>query len=315
MYSAATNGINMLKSLARQLPIIEHWFRLFHDVGRMRQDMQSIRETITDLTDINRRSLDITIECYLNTVFHENGDYVTTRRMNRFGYQVYSQNDEDGIIEEIFNRIGTTNKSFVEFGAGDGMSSNTTYLLLKDWTGVWIEARPDYIERIKSQFGSLISTKKLRVEQAFITAENIEWLLNEFGVPKEFDLLSIDIDGNDYWVWRAIEKFRPRAVVIEYNALFRPRDKWVMKYNPQHVWDGSSYQGASLKSLEILGEQKGYKLVGCNFIGVNAFFVREDLVGDKFFRPFTAESQYEPPRYYLYRRSGHRRQFREFETI
>lgn len=257
----------------------------------------------------------IVFEEYLRKELYENDRYADPRKLNRFEYQVFSQHYEDGIIDEIFKRIGTTNRSFVEFGAGDGVENNSVHLLLKDWTGHWMEGSRDHVKSIGRKFRQPISEKKLSIRQAFITAENIEGLLDEMNLPEEFDLLSIDLDGNDYWVWKAIKKYRPRVVIVEYNPLFRPDTKWVMKYNPMHLWDRTTYYGASLKSLELLGDEKGYSLVGCEFSGTNAFFVREGLVDDKFQEPFTAENHYEPTRPYYAKRIGHKRDFGDFESI
>lgn len=112
-------------------------------------------------------------------------------------------------------------------------------------------------------------------------------------------------------VWKAIHNYHPRVVIIEYNALFPPDVEYVIKYNPDFIWNWSSYFGASLKALEILGSEKKYKLIGCNFSGVNAFFVRENLE-DKFLEPFTAENHYEPFKFYLKTKIGHQRDFGEF---
>jgi len=293
--------------MLRNLPIIKQ-FLLFRDTIR------NINNEITDIKTeiINIRS--INIDTYIQKHMYENPRYQDAKRLNRFEYQVYSQNGEDGIITEIFERIGITNKFFVEFGASVLMN-NTTLLLLKNWTGVWIEAVPDITEGIKAKHRALIENKRLLIKNAFVDSENIEKLFKELNVPEEFDLLSIDIDGNDYWIWKAIENYRPRVVVIEYNAKFGPDMKWVMKYNPNHRWSGTCYHGASLKSLEMLGLTKGYKLVGCDFNGVNAFFVRENLIGEKFLAPFTAENHYEPPRYYLARQVGHARDLADFESV
>jgi hypothetical protein len=252
------------------------------------------------------------IERHMSEAKYKNG-----KRLNRFAYQGYSQNGEDGIIAEIFKRIGTTNCYFVEFGAGgDGLENNTAYLLLKKWRGCWIEGNPESVDNIRKRYKTLIKKGRLLIKRAFITAENIERLFREVRVPEELDLLSIDVDGNDYWVWKAINHFRPRVVVIEYNGLFRPDVRWVMKYNSKHVWNGvTGFFGASLKSLEILGKKKGYSLVGCNFQGSNAFFVRDDLVKNKFLSPFTAENHFEPSRLHLVRRYGIKRDFGEFENI
>jgi uncharacterized coiled-coil protein SlyX len=143
-----------------------------------------------------------------------------------------------------------------------------------------------------------MQNKPVAVRAAFVTTENINELLAEANVPPEFDLLSIDIDGNDYWIWQALTDYSPRAVIIEYNASFRPPRAWTMPYNPQHSWDGSNYYGVSLSALEKLGRQKGYRLVGCSSLGVNAFFVRADLVAGKFPNAEAgARYHYRPPRY------------------
>lgn len=134
-------------------------------------------------------------------------------------------------------------------------------------------------------------------------------LLAQLEVKSEFDLLSLDIDRNTYFVWAALEKFRPRVVVIEYNATFPPDVAWTVDYDAERGWNETMYQGASLKSLEILGRKMGYALVGCDLHGVNAFFVREDLCAEHFATPFTAENHFEPARYWLIRREGHPRCF------
>lgn len=127
-------------------------------------------------------------------------------------------------------------------------------------------------------------------------------------MPKSFDLLSIDIDRNDYYVWIAIRSFSPHVVAIEYNATSPPGVDWAVDYVPDTQWDGTSHYGASLSALERLGREKGYVLVGCNLLGSTAFFVRQELVGTKFAGPFTTENHYQPPRYYLvWYKGGHNR--------
>jgi hypothetical protein len=256
----------------------------------------------------------ILIDQYIQDNLFNNPKYVNPKKLTRHEYQVYSQNGEDGIIQEIFKRIGITNKFFVEFGVDDKIECNTLLLLIQGWRGCWLDGDEKQIEFIKEKFEQLVNEKKLSVEKTFITAENIENTFSSLKVPKVFDLLSIDIDGNDYWVWKAISKYSPRVVVIEYNSMFQPHIEFTVSYDPNKKFVVQSHFGASLKSLEILGSQKGYKLVACNFTGGNAFFVRDDLVGNKFAEPFTAENHYEPPRYFLTRRVGHkRRDFGRFE--
>ena len=224
--------------------------------------------------------------------------YNRPRRLERHGFKSFSQNDEDGILQEIFRRIGTANRTFVEFGVQDGLQTNTRLLLYQGWRGLWIEADSAACAKINGSFAAEIGAQQLQVLNNFVTAENIAGLIDSSRLG-DLDLLSIDIDGNDYWIWNALQP-KPRVVVVEYNARFRPPTKWVMKYNPKHQWNYSDYHGASLESLSVLARQKGYWLFGCCLAGVNAFFVRDDLLKDQFEAP-DAAALYNPPRYYMQR--------------
>jgi len=233
------------------------------------------------------------------TRLREGERYKSPKSLVRYGDKIYSQNDEDGIINEIFTRIGTTNNTFVEFGIGDGLENNTLALLFGDWNGLWIEASPKSVKAIEKHFHEIISGGRLKIVESFITKDNINALISENISDDEVDLLSIDIDGNDYHVLNAIECISPRVIVAEYNSKFTPPSVYCMDYDENHIWQGDDCGGASLKFLESKLSAKGYCLVGCNITGVNAFFVREDLVKDNFLEPFTAENHYEPGRYYL----------------
>lgn len=222
-----------------------------------------------------------------------------------YGFKVYSQNEEDGIIEEIFNRVGTTNKNFIEFGVGNGLECNSHYLLFKGWRGLWIEGEENYVKEIHERFAPVLANGQLKFLQAHITRENINDLFIKGGFEGEIDLLSIDVDGNDYYIWQAINVVRPRVVIVEYNAKFPPNCDWKQAYNKRHMWDDSDWQGASLKALELLGRRLGYQLVGTNLNGVNAFFVRKDLAKDLFIEPATAENLYNSAKYYLRYMNGH----------
>lgn len=234
--------------------------------------------------------------------------YQDSKNLNRYEHRVFSQTGEDGIIGEIFRRIGATNKLFVECAPGNGLESNSLYLMTRGWTGLWIEANPKHAHTIRTAFSKQLKEGALTLENQFVTADSIEPILDKASLQAEFDLLSIDIDRNDYWIWRSIQRYHPRVVVIEYNAIWPPDCNWVVEYEPQASWDKTSNCGASLTALELLGAEKGYQLVGCTLAGTNAFFVREDLMADHFQKPSTAENHYEPPRYYLtLRKAGHRR--------
>jgi hypothetical protein len=225
--------------------------------------------------------------------------YQNPKSLIPFGDKIYSQSDEDGIIREIFNRIGTTNKTFVEFGIGNGLENNTLALLFEGWQGLWIDASSKSVNKIRENFNIIIEKEYLKIIQSFITKENINDLISDNIKSEEIDLLSVDIDGNDYHIIDAITCVSPRVIVVEYNAKFTPPVLYCMDYNPTHRWEKDDCFGASLKFFEVNLEKKGYYLVGCNLSGANAFFVRKDLVNDHFLAPFTAENHYEPARYYL----------------
>lgn len=229
-------------------------------------------------------------------------------RLLRHGWKAWSQNDEDGIIAEIFARIGTTNRQFLEFGVQTGLECNTLLLLHRGWRGAWIEANARDAFSIRDRFKAEIAAGTLKLREAMVTVENFDTLVGDLMLPRDLDLLSIDIDGNDWHVWRALTVLKPRVVVIEYNAKFPPDLVWTVAYDPGRAWDGSDYFGASLAAHEALGRDKGYALVGCNITGSNAFFVRDDQPLDRFAGPFTALHHYEPARYHLTAgfSSGHR---------
>lgn len=203
--------------------------------------------------------------------------------LNEYEIKVYSQNGEDGILDAIFFKVGTLNKFYVEFGVQDGTECNTRYLREeKGWTGLLMDNE---------------GTDSGEIKKEFISVENINALFKKYNVPKQFDLLSIDIDGNDYWVWKALEHaYMPSVVTIEYNASIPAIESKVIAYNPAHRWDGTNYFGASLAALVKLATLKGYTLVGCDQKGVNAFFVRNHLV-EKNFVTRNIRELYRPPGY------------------
>lgn len=192
--------------------------------------------------------------------------------LERFERKITSQCGDDGVLAALFELLGTTDRSYVEFGCGDGVECNTRQLQLAGWSGVLMDGTVEP------------GAADVTIHQAWITAENINALLDQHGVPAEPDLMSIDLDGNDYWVWRAIER-RPRVVVAEYNGNLAKDRALTMPYDPEHRWDGSDYYGASLLALEKLGREKGYTLVYCNQAGVNAYFVRDDVLPAGIERP------------------------------
>ena len=193
---------------------------------------------------------------------------------------VHSQGGEDGVLLRLFERIGARRRAFVEFGAWDGFHwSNTANLRVNHgWTGLLMEGsdRAD---------GAL-------VKREFVHAENVEALFDRYGVPQDFDLLSIDIDGNDYWVWKALERYRPRVVIVEYNVFFLPETAKTIAYDAAHEWDKERhglYHGASLAAFDKLARDKGYVLAWTEPYCPNAIFVRESELPEGVVLPTLAE--------------------------
>ena len=233
--------------------------------------------------------------------------YLEPKRVTQCGYKVYSQADEDGIIAEIFRRIGAPAQTFVEFGVETGSECNSLWLLAQGWSGLWIEADRNFCTKIRTNLRSYMDKDSgLHLINDFVTAKNINDLIGSRYKNDELDFLSIDIDHNDYWVWKEINVVRPRVVCIEYNSAWRPPARLSVPYDPRGTWDQTNYMGSSLSALTELGKTKGYSLVACSMSGSNAFFVRDDLVGDYFHAPGSDVEHYEPPRYFLrHLKGGH----------
>lgn len=199
-------------------------------------------------------------------------------------FRAYSQNGEDGILLYIFALIGTTNKQCVEICAGDGIECNTANLIITHgWSGLLVDGSMENIERARRFYSECRDTLVWppQVVRAWVTVENVNQLVAEHGFRGEIDLLSLDLDGIDYWVWKALDEVQPRVVVLEYNDLWGP-DKAVTipyRWNFRATFPGgvADYVGASLNAFVKLGKCKGYRLVGCERLGFNAFFVRTGI--------------------------------------
>jgi len=198
-------------------------------------------------------------------------------------FTVYSQSGEDGILHHLSRVVPIRRRTFVEFGVGNYTQANTRYLALNDhWSGLVMEADAESVRQIRAD--PIYWRINVTAVHAMVTRENINDLLREHEMVGEIGLLSIDIDGNDYWVFQAIEVVEPAIVVVEYNSRFGPRRSVTIPYNPEfNRWrahPSGIYAGASLRAMCNLAARKGYSFVGCNGFGVNAFFVRNDLVND-----------------------------------
>jgi hypothetical protein len=201
--------------------------------------------------------------------------------LRRAGFKVFSQWDEDGIIQYLIHHVPIASRTFIEFGVENYEESNTRFLLLNDhWQGVVLDACSDDIDYIRSD--RIHWQFDLQARQAWITRANIDALLEPAGFGEDVGLLSIDLNGNDYWIWQAMESIRPRIVIVEYNSLLGLRPLAVPyrdDFDRTAAHHSNQYYGSSLTALYRLARGKGYILAGSNIWGHNAFFVRTDVAG------------------------------------
>lgn len=196
-------------------------------------------------------------------------------------FQVFSQWGDDGMIDFLVNYLDIETKTFVEFGVENYTECNTRFLLVnKNWSGLIMDGSEANMSSVKNE--DISWRYDLKAVATFITAENINGLLKEHGYAGELGLLHIDIDGNDYWVWKVIDVANPVIVIVEYNSIFGNEKPWTTPYDAAFVRGNAHYSnlyyGSSLVSLCDLAEEKGYYFIGCNSNGNNAYFVRKDKV-------------------------------------
>ena len=210
-------------------------------------------------------------------------------------FRVFSQYGEDGIIQYIISKIEIPNKIFIEFGVENYLESNTRFLLINNnWSGMVIDGDASNIDYIKKD--TISWRNDITAVHSFITRENINSLIGSYTKVEDIGILSVDIDGNDYWVLSAIELVKPRVLICEYNNVFGadhavtvPYDKDFVRRNVHH---SNLYFGASLKAMCMLADKKGYDFIGVNSTNINAFFIRKDLSGP--FNKFRPEDVYVP---------------------
>ncbi len=213
-------------------------------------------------------------------------------------FKVYSQFGDDGIIQYLINNVELDSRTFVEFGVEDYVEANTRFLLVNDnWRGLVIDGNEQNIQLIKNN--PIYWKHELTAVHHFVDKENINDVIsrNDFSGP--LGILSIDVDGNDYWIWEALTVVDPAIVIVEYNSVFGNEHAVTIPYDPKFIRTrahfSNLYSGCSLKALCMLADQKGYVFVGSNSIGNNAYFVRKDKVGN--IRRHTVKSGYVESRF------------------
>jgi hypothetical protein len=198
-------------------------------------------------------------------------------------FKVFSQFGDDGIIQYLINTIKIHNKKFVEFGVGDYQESNTRFLLINNnWDGIVFDGNPDYLKNIKCD--KIYWQYNLQAVHAFIHKNNINALLESNGFFGDIGILHIDIDGNDYWIWEAINSVDPTIVIVEYNSIFGCKYAISIPYqenfNRTLSHYSNLYYGASLKAFYLLARKKGYEFIGSNSAGNNAYFIKKNKIKD-----------------------------------
>jgi hypothetical protein len=205
-------------------------------------------------------------------------------------FRCFSQNGEDGILLYIFSILGTTNKRVVEIGAGDGIECNSANLIINHgWYGLLLDCDEQNISRGKEFYAKCQDTFAAPPTQvaSWVTTENVNSLIADNGFAGDVDLLSLDIDGMDYWIWQAIRCISPRVIILEFNPVWGPDRAVSIPYQADYRIDYGRrpyYAGASLSAFVKLGREKGYRLVGAQRLGFNSLFVRsgvgEDLLAE-----------------------------------
>lgn len=211
----------------------------------------------------------------------------STFTMDDAGFKVFSQSDEDGRLLYIFSKIGMKSRKCVEIACGNGKECISANLIVNHgWEGLLIDGSERNIAEASAFYEGCAATYVWPpvVRQAFITAENVNDLIGSNGYEGEIDLLTVDIDGMDYWIWKAITVIQPRVVVVEYVGWLGPDRACTIPYDPAFdayrysTTNGAAdYAGASLAAMVKLGRAKGYRLIGFNRHNFNAFFIRQDI--------------------------------------
>jgi hypothetical protein len=212
--------------------------------------------------------------------------------------RVFSQFGDDGILQYLIRLLDVQMTSFVEFGVENYTEANTRFLLVNNnWRGLILDANEGYMDSVRRD--SIYWRHDLTAVAAFIDRDNINGLIGDNGFRGDLGILSIDIDGNDYWVWERINVVQPTIVIAEYNSVFGGSRAVTIPYDPSFYRTSAHYSnlfwGCSLKALCVLATRKGYAFVGCNTAGNNAYFVRQDRLGP--LRSLTAEQGYVESRF------------------
>jgi hypothetical protein len=263
---------------------VRDFLRRVFDRLTSQDQLQAIRRAIGEAKMLAARSLILQMR-----------DRGAGQSLSDVEFKVSSQFGDDGIIQFLIAHadLRRDEQRFIEFGVENYQEANTRFLLQNDnWTGLVIDGSERHIDAIRND--RLYWRQELTAIRGFIDRDNVNELFETNGFSGPIGLLSIDIDGCDYWVWQAIRVVDPVIVIVEYNSVFGLRHAITVPYDPTFVRSrahpSNLYWGASLRALHRLADEKGYSFLGCNSNGNNAYFVRSDRLGK--LRPCALEDGY-----------------------
>lgn len=265
-----------LHALAEQHETVLKQLRQLHGRTESLTKLQEGLEALTDQhDDVARqlRRLQAGVDGLTRAAYLKPESLPYPQRLTASAFRLHSQNSEDGILLALFREIGTTSQRFVELGSGSSGGNAAMFATEFGWTGLMVEGDPGKAAMAARRY------PHVQAVCAWITPEDVNELLRQHGFTGEVDLLSIDVDGNDYWVWQALTACSSRVVMLEYNSMFGPDRAVTIPYDPKFNRRDHRfcYFGASLAGLTKLSAGKGYRLVAVDPTGVNAFFVRNDV--------------------------------------
>jgi hypothetical protein len=281
-------GLGGLVNAALDHELVAHEVhrRLAPEFRRLREELDRLREDkkLDQITAVDKQ-----VQTLLSLTYKERLAAGAPRHaFDEVEFRCFSQNGEDGILLYLFSLLGTTNKNAVEICAGTGIECNTANLIVNHgWHGFLVDGDPENVARGHRFYAECRDTcvRAPKFVHAWVTAENVNDLVRRHGFAGDLDLVSLDIDGNDYWVWQRLDCVRPRVVVLEYHCAWGPDRAVTIPYRPDFRLDLTThpyYAGASLAAFVKLGRQKGYRLVGAQRHGFNAFFLRAGVGEDLF---------------------------------
>lgn len=249
---------------------------------------------------------DIAVLNYINSEMRASKNPLTKEFDNYF-----SQSDEDGIIQRIFDRLEITHGSCVELGVGTGTENNTLNLVMNGWKAFWFGGEDlDLPQKV-------FPPKNLKFVKIWINKKTLQdRIIPELAILGDFELLSLDLDGNDYHFAKILLEagIKPKVWVQEYNGNFSPYSNWVQPYDDDHIWKQDLYFGASISAFNRLFVDNGYTLIACNILGINAFFVRNDFIAHFEDIPRDLRDLYRPSRL-MFLKAKQKRNLEMFKSL